>query len=343
MSAAALVYPILCYNGASVREDGPIEYADAAVRQQHDRGYKHLLSSKLVFVELLRSLVRRGWVEHIDETELIKVDKSFILPDFKGKEADLVYRMKLKDRDVIFYMLIELQSSVDHLMPWRLLQYQVEIWRQVLRDSGSERRNGSGFRLLVIIPLVLYNGQAPWTAPLLFRDLLHGEQSFADEALLNFSYFLLDVQRYAEEDLEKLSNMIGAVFLIDRSARFKLEELIRLFRKLAPTIDQLSQAQREHFAVWLEQMLRRMATTKEKAEEIKHIAADIRTKGMSGMISNFEKNLEWIKEQGIEQGRIIGIETAALNMLREGIDISIIAKVTQLPLAKLQQLQAELT
>lgn len=29
---------------------------------------------------------------------------SYALPDFKGKEADLVYRMKLKDRDVIFYI-----------------------------------------------------------------------------------------------------------------------------------------------------------------------------------------------------------------------------------------------
>ncbi len=39
----------------------------------------------------------------------------------------MVYRISLGDRDVIFYLLIELQSRVDFLMPYRLLLYMVEI------------------------------------------------------------------------------------------------------------------------------------------------------------------------------------------------------------------------
>ncbi|MDF2723138.1 MAG: hypothetical protein K0Q59_2813, partial [Paenibacillus sp.] len=74
------------------------------VHQPHDKGYKYLLSSKRLFVELLRSFVRQGWVEHIDETDVTNVDKSYILPDFSEKEADLVYRVKLKGQDVIFYI-----------------------------------------------------------------------------------------------------------------------------------------------------------------------------------------------------------------------------------------------
>ncbi len=82
------------------------------VHMPHDTGYKYLLSSKKAFLQLLRSFVQAGWAEGVDEASLIRVDKSFILQDFKNKEADLVYRAKLKDKEVIFYVLMELQSTV---------------------------------------------------------------------------------------------------------------------------------------------------------------------------------------------------------------------------------------
>ncbi|MED0671860.1 hypothetical protein P4S95_16915 [Aneurinibacillus aneurinilyticus] len=60
--------------------------------QPHDKGYKYLLSSKKVFVDLLRSFVKQGWIEQIDDTNVIKVDKSYILQDFADKEADFAFQ-----------------------------------------------------------------------------------------------------------------------------------------------------------------------------------------------------------------------------------------------------------
>ena len=110
---------------------------EQGIHQPHDKGYKYLLSSKRAFLELLRSFIRRDWVHAIDGGRLVQLDKSYILPDFSEKEADLVYQLKLKDHDVIFYILLELQSSVDHQMPFRLLLYQIEIWRDVLKNTGQ--------------------------------------------------------------------------------------------------------------------------------------------------------------------------------------------------------------
>ena len=317
------------------------------VRHQHDRGYKHLLSSKQIFLEMLRSFVKRGWVDQIDEAHVIKVDKSFILPDFRGKEADVVYRLKIKDSEVIFYLLIELQSTIDSLMPWRLLLYQVEIWRQVLRDTPQRERDRKGFKLPVIVPMVLYNGKDAWTAPLSFRELLSGEELFAEEALMNFSYFLLDVQRYTPEDLEKLSNVIGSVFLIEQHTHLKIDELIGLFNRLGPTIDQLSEEQRGQFAIWLKHMLRRLTKTKKTEQELDFIITEIQRKGLSAVISNFEKNLEWIEEQamlkgmekGMAKGMEKGLETAAVNLLRKGMEIAFVAEVTGLPMEKIAALK----
>jgi len=109
------------------------------IYNQHDKGYKFLLSSKRVFIELLRSFIKHEWVNDIDEANVVKVDKSYILQDFADKEADLVYRVKLKDKEVIFYILMELQSTVDYQMPYRLLLYMVEIWRGILKGYTKKR------------------------------------------------------------------------------------------------------------------------------------------------------------------------------------------------------------
>ncbi|MFD0711609.1 hypothetical protein [Paenibacillus sp. GCM10027626] len=56
------------------------------VRHPHDRGYKHLLSSKKNFLELLRSFIKRGWVDQIDEAHIIKVDKRISCRISAGKK-----------------------------------------------------------------------------------------------------------------------------------------------------------------------------------------------------------------------------------------------------------------
>ncbi|PTQ55691.1 MAG: putative transposase [Candidatus Carbobacillus altaicus] len=100
---------------------------EPSLHYPHDKGYKFLLSSKQAFLDLLRSFVPQDWVRQIDEAHLFRPDKSYILQDFKDKEADLVYLFKRAEEDdqpeVIFYILMELQSTVDYQMPYRLLLY----------------------------------------------------------------------------------------------------------------------------------------------------------------------------------------------------------------------------
>ena len=96
------------------------------INKEHDLGYKHLLTHKKTFIELLKSFVKESWVNDIDESQVVLINKSYVLQDFKEKESDIVYRLKIKGRNVIFYCLLELQSSVDYQMPLRLLMYMVE-------------------------------------------------------------------------------------------------------------------------------------------------------------------------------------------------------------------------
>ena len=122
---------------------------------KHDKGYKYLLSVKKVFVELLRTFVKQDWVNSINESNVVKVDKSFILQDFKNKEADVVYWVKLNGKDVIFYVLMEMQSKVDFQMPYGLLLYMVELWRGFLKNINEGEAKRKEFKQPVIVPIVL--------------------------------------------------------------------------------------------------------------------------------------------------------------------------------------------
>ena len=118
---------------------------------KHDKGYKSLLYSKKRFLELLRSFVKHGWVEKIHENSIVRVDKKYILQDFAEKEGDIVYKGKIGEEQEVFFVLIELQSKVDFLMPYRLLWYIIEIWRDVFRDTPKkirERKKILNFHLL---------------------------------------------------------------------------------------------------------------------------------------------------------------------------------------------------
>lgn len=106
------------------------------------------------------------------------MEKSYILQDFDEKESDIVYRLHSRE-DMVFYVLLELQSTVDYGMPFRLLLYMVEIWRDIYNNTAVEERERQGFRLPVIIPAVLYNGEGNWTAAQDFRAMLNNATAYA--------------------------------------------------------------------------------------------------------------------------------------------------------------------
>ena len=80
------------------------------------------------------------WVSEIQEEDIEIIDKSFVPKDFQETESDLIYKLKLNEAEVIFYCLIEFQSSVDYTMPFRLLKYMDEPWTRIFMDSDGKYR-----------------------------------------------------------------------------------------------------------------------------------------------------------------------------------------------------------
>lgn len=309
------------------------------IHHPHDIGYKYLLSSKKVFMELLRSFVRTGWINKIDETSMIRVDKSYILQDFNTKEADLVYRLKIKEQDVIFYILMELQSSVDFQMPYRLLLYMVEIWRDLLKNIPKDESAKKNFRLPAIIPIVLYNGKDRWTARKSFKETLSCYEIFK-EHILDFRYILIDVNRYKKRDLIKLSNTIGSIFLLDQD--YDIIEIEERFKAVCNVMKHLDSDQFQLLTTWINKIICTSASNELLENIVKIIDTSLTNKEVDDIVSNFARTLKKMQEQAKAEGLEQGIEHIAKKMLKRNISEEIVAEITELPLTHIIRLKREL-
>ena len=170
---------------------------------QPDATYKHLLSHAFMVEELLRWLVAdlRGMHALVDALELSTLTRvheqtvSVTATGLHRRGNDMVWRVRLReragedadladDREVppdgdaapgatsgswlYLVVMLEFQSGVDHLMALRIRGYvdsfHVEQWRG--------RRFGSTDRLTPVLPIVLYNGTARWSAASRVIDLV---------------------------------------------------------------------------------------------------------------------------------------------------------------------------
>ena len=305
----------------------------AEIVHPHDRGYKYLLSSEKLFLQLLQSFADRGWVSQLDVHTIVRVDKSYILQDFNAQEADLVYRLKIKGQEVIFYLLLELQSTVDFQMPYRLLLYMTEIWRDVLKNTPKEMAERKDFRLPPVVPLVLYNGADNWTVERRFRETLAGGELFGDE-LIDFRYLLIDVNRYEEETLKELPNLIKAVMLLDRKGTS--ESLIRRLKEIAGFLKTVPAEDYGLFKSWFQTIA--IQSMPEHAAEVSRIIAESSPEEVTRMIYNFELTVKEMKEEatllGEARGKAEGILEGKLDnarrMLAKNLPEDLIVELTGL-------------
>ena len=278
------------------------------VANEHDSGYKYLLSVKRVFIDLIRSFVPREWAKEIDDERTIKLDKSYIKDDFSKKESDILYSTYIKGKQYLFYVLLELQSTVDFQMPFRLLMYMTDIWRDYASQVENDRQKRKSFKLPIIIPIVLYNGKSKWTVACSFRDYLSMPEAF-DMKLLDFEYIVLNVRSYDDRQLLDMKNLMSAVFLIDK--QMTNDSIVDNLNKVMDMIKVLDPYQQKMFFAWVEGIISKRAGRGSKKEIADIISSG---RGNEDMVSNLGRVLD----RSLRQSRIQGKHEGLLQGKQEG-------------------------
>jgi predicted transposase/invertase (TIGR01784 family) len=222
---------------------------DNSKTMQHDRGYRDVFSNKSSFLHFLTKYIKASWSEGITEDDLEHVNATFVTKDYRKYESDVVYKMK--NKNVFFYVLLELQSEPDFTMPYRLLKYMVNLLDDVFKNTPEEVRELKGFRLPAIVPIVLYNGEGSWTPVQSFKKYTTNYGDFGDN-IIDFKYILFDLNRYDENDFLTTYKLLDFVFRLDlkHSSRSK-DEFYERFKKLSESAHELTEDDVSAFIAWV--------------------------------------------------------------------------------------------
>jgi predicted transposase/invertase (TIGR01784 family) len=196
----------------------------------HDALFKAIAGQIEHARALLRSLLPPAVAEALDWQTLALCPGSFVDPVLRGRHADLLFSLTWHGGEAaLVYVLFEHQSTSDELMPFRLLRYLVRIWERWLKDHRRAKQ------LPVVMPIVLYHGKEPWSAPMVF-DALFAIPDAARAALapylVRLTYLLDDVSEIPDDQLRAravtaLSRLLIVCFRDARDETAILDAVLR--------------------------------------------------------------------------------------------------------------------
>ena len=108
-----------------------------------------------------------------DRRELLH--REFVLPDWRSREADLVFRIPYRDaadRWVLLVLLLEHQSSADPVMPLRMFLMAALFWEREWKAWAAHHEPNQPLRLTPVLPLVVHTGRQPWNTNRNVADLI---------------------------------------------------------------------------------------------------------------------------------------------------------------------------
>ena len=125
-----------------------------------DLGYKDFYSDGEIVEEIVRVLTRERHGKRTRYRLLQRGSEGFVNQKLrKSRLADMVWLYEVEGyRGAV---VLEFTSTVDPEMPGRMMQYTARAWRSLEREF---RRTGYE-RLPLLTPVVIYNGEKPWTVP----------------------------------------------------------------------------------------------------------------------------------------------------------------------------------
>ena len=330
-------------------------------RPKHDPGQRRLFSHRRMVADLLR-LLPDDLTEGLDHGSLRRLPAEYVGDTLRSRRSDMPWRIDLlppgqppstgrgatppRAEEVsakrtaphapafsrtpvpgpprTCLLLAEFQSTVDPRMAVRMQEYATMLLGDLAREGKLQGPGGGPPPLL---PLVVYNGRRPWTAPL---DLGGGSEGLPKALAAmqpKFEYALLEVRRFAPDTLAlglqgsaPGVNFALAQFALENASAEGLPAAMTAVAQLLKAEGELDLA--ESFVMWIEGVLEprlavRLPSLTELMEEPPMLAETLdewaEEKFRLGRIEGMAHG----RAEGMERGRAEGMERERALLLRQ--------------------------
>lgn len=179
----------------------------------HDAAYKAFFSTPEMVKSLLKDFVPEDFIGDFDFDTLEVCSGSSTTLDLQKRDDDIVWRVKWKNAWCYVYILLEFQSAQDPWMALRIATYTGLLWQELVRQGEVK----VGEKLPPVLPIVVYNGESPWKAPVSLMDLVAPIPRGLTRYQLSQEYFLLDENRISDFLLDRAEGEAGYIFRFERA------------------------------------------------------------------------------------------------------------------------------
>ena len=178
--------------------------------------YKTIFAHPEMVEDIITGFAPGPWLDDIDFATLEPFKSSFVstTDDPEQRHSDLVWRVRHKGTWLYVYLLFEFQSTIDPFMAIRMQVYVGLLYQDLIKNKEW----GPDGKLPFILPIVLYNGNPRWRAPLATQDLISVAPDGFEHYVPRLDYFLIDEGSYSTEYLGDLENLAAAIFLIENQS-----------------------------------------------------------------------------------------------------------------------------
>jgi predicted transposase/invertase (TIGR01784 family) len=255
----------------------------------------------------------------------IEIDfTTYISDEIKDHYSDIVVKTRMKTEDqkeihLDIYILVEHKSDAKNKYLVQVLKYMYLEWQ---KDIDQNRP------LRVIIPMIFYHGKEKWKVPRSFVEQFNVNDEIK-EFLLNYRYVLFDTEDWnffdeANQELKKNVFLLTALVLMKSAYNEDMETIkaiFRLWHEKGFTKDK----EKVIFFLLYVSYIRDMSL-----EELKKTLEESEIKGGDLMPSLAQR----LKDEGKKEGNL----KTARELVKNGVDIDIIAKSTGLPREEIEKL-----
>ncbi len=196
------------------------------------------------------------------------------------------------EKDVFVIPLIEHKTRVDYDVAMQLLRYMAVIWydykkqQEVIKEGSSRRK---AFRYPPIVPIVYYEGRASWTADMHLTDRI--DLNSVDglvEYIPDFTYKVVRVHEYRNEDLKKKHNEMSLVMMLNRIQ--SPEDYTEFLKSTKGYLDEIySKTSEDIRRVYQDVLWTLFQKMNVPAEEAREKLAEMEESGMGSLFADMEK------------------------------------------------------
>ena len=321
----------------------------------HDAAYKAICSHPKVVEDALRGYLGAPQgplsaevVNALDFSTLEKMPAEWVGRDFRSRRGDQVWRVRFRwakdwrDPSGHLLVIVEFQSRPDPDMALRIATYALDLCREL----RTHKVVGAGGPHPTLLPLVLHNGDRPWTAPTDLAALVAlpgrgpsvdggkppaaGAESSANGRVppadagrlgpdlapfqLGQRHFVLDFFAHREDDLVA-GNVMSLLIALEQAR--SMEALAPLLRAMAEVPEE---GLRRDLFQWMLLLAARHEIELPPIEELEKMAS------LDSFHSQLDKRMgQWTQEwfaqgrsEGVQQGLSEGIQKGRSEGLQQG-------------------------